>query len=31
VLWLFWRWDLMNYLPWLALNLDLPDLIVPSK
>jgi hypothetical protein len=19
-LWLFWRWDLVNYLPWLASN-----------
>jgi hypothetical protein len=24
LLWLFWRWSLVNYLPGLALNLDLP-------
>jgi hypothetical protein len=26
LLWLFWKWDLANYLPRLALNHDPPDL-----
>jgi hypothetical protein len=30
--WLFWRWGgLMNYLPWLALNQDPPDLSLSSS
>jgi hypothetical protein len=31
LLWLFWRWGLENYLPGLALNLDLPNLSLPSS
>jgi hypothetical protein len=31
LLWLFWRWDLVNYLPWLALNCNPPNLSLPSK
>jgi hypothetical protein len=30
-LWLFWRWGLMNYLPWLFLNSDPPYLSLPSS
>jgi hypothetical protein len=29
--WLLWRWGLANYLPGLALNLNLPDLSLPSS
>jgi hypothetical protein len=29
--WVFWRWGLMNYLPRLASNLNLPDLSLPSS
>jgi hypothetical protein len=29
--WLFWRWGLVNYLPGLASNLDLPSLRLPSS
>jgi hypothetical protein len=28
---LFWRWVLLNHLPGLALNLDSPDLSLPSN
>jgi hypothetical protein len=31
LLWLFWRWDLANYLPGLALNLDPPCISLPSN
>jgi hypothetical protein len=31
LLWLFWRWDLMIYLPGLALNLDPLDLRLPCS
>jgi hypothetical protein len=31
LLWLFWRWGLMNYLPVLALNHIPPDLSLPSR
>jgi hypothetical protein len=31
LLWLFWRWGLVNYLPRLASNLDPPDLNLPSR
>jgi hypothetical protein len=31
LLWLFWRWGLSNYLQGLALNLDPPDLSLPSS
>jgi hypothetical protein len=31
LLWLFWRWYFMNYLPLLALNCDPPDLSLPSS
>jgi hypothetical protein len=30
LLWLFWRWGLVNYLP-MASNHDLPDLSLPSS
>jgi hypothetical protein len=28
---LFWKWGLMNYLPWMALNHDPPDLNLLSS
>jgi hypothetical protein len=31
LLWLFWRWGLVNYLPSLGLNPDLPDLSLPNR
>jgi hypothetical protein len=31
LLWLFWRWDLVNCLPNLASNVDLLDLSLPSS
>jgi hypothetical protein len=31
LLWLFWRWNLLNYLAGLALNLDPPDLSLPNN
>jgi hypothetical protein len=31
LLWLLWRWGLMNYLPELASNLNPPDLSLPSS
>jgi hypothetical protein len=31
LLWLFWRWDLANYLPGLALNRDPPNLSFSSN
>jgi hypothetical protein len=31
LLWLFWRWGLMNYLPRLALNYDAPNLSLPNS
>jgi hypothetical protein len=30
-LWLFWRWSLAIYLPWLGLHHDTPDLSLPSS
>jgi hypothetical protein len=30
VLWLFWRWGLENYLPWLVLNCNPPNLSLSS-
>jgi Trk-type K+ transport system membrane component len=30
LLWLFWRWGLMNYLLGLTLNFDLPGLSLPG-
>jgi hypothetical protein len=30
LLWLFWRWGLVNYSPRLALNHDPPNLSLPS-
>jgi hypothetical protein len=29
LLWLFWRWGLLNYFPWLASNRDPPYLSLP--
>jgi hypothetical protein len=31
LLWLFWRWSLLNYLPGVDLNYDSPDLSLPSS
>jgi hypothetical protein len=31
LLWLFWRWGLTNYVPWLASNLDPLYLSLPSS
>jgi hypothetical protein len=31
LLWLFWRWDLTNYLPRLASHCDPPDFSLPSS
>jgi hypothetical protein len=31
LLWLFRRWDLWNYLPMMALNLNPPNLSLPSN
>jgi hypothetical protein len=31
LLWLFWRWGLLNYLPRLASNHDPPNLSIPSS
>jgi hypothetical protein len=31
LLWLFWRWGLVNYLPRLALNCNLPNLTFPNN
>jgi hypothetical protein len=31
LLWLFWRWDMMIYLPRLALNFNPPNLSLPSS
>jgi hypothetical protein len=31
LLWLFWRWDLVNYLPRLAFNHNLPNLSLPNS
>jgi hypothetical protein len=31
LLWLFWTWDLKNYLPWLASNHDPPNLSLLSS
>jgi hypothetical protein len=31
LLWLFWRWDLANYLPRLVLNLDPLNLSLSSS
>jgi hypothetical protein len=31
LLWLFWRWGLVNYLPGLTLNCDSPYLNLPSS
>jgi hypothetical protein len=31
LLWLFWRWCLLNYLPELASNLNPPDLRLPGR
>jgi hypothetical protein len=31
LLWLFWRWGLVNYLPGLVLNRDPPNLSLPSS
>jgi hypothetical protein len=31
LLWLVWRWGLVNYLTGLALNCDPPDLSLPSS
>jgi hypothetical protein len=31
LLWLFWRWGLINYLPRLASKLDPPDLTLSSS
>jgi hypothetical protein len=31
LLWLLWRWGLLNYLSRLALNHDAPDLSLPSS
>jgi hypothetical protein len=31
LLWLFWRWDLLSYLPRLASNCNPPDLSLPSN
>jgi hypothetical protein len=31
LVWLFWRWGPMNYLPGLVLKLDFPNLSLPSS
>jgi hypothetical protein len=31
LLWLFWRWGLVNYLPRLAANHDSPNFSLPSS
>jgi hypothetical protein len=31
LLWLFWRWDLLHYLPGLVLDCDPPNLSLPSS
>jgi hypothetical protein len=31
LLWLFWRWSLEKYLPWLATHCDPPDLSLLSN
>jgi hypothetical protein len=31
LLWLFWRWGLVNCLPRLASNHDLPNFDIPSS
>jgi hypothetical protein len=31
LLWLFWRWGLVDYLPRLALNRNAPSLSFPSS
>jgi hypothetical protein len=31
LLWLFWRWGLLNYLPGLSSNPEPPDLSLPSS
>jgi hypothetical protein len=31
LLWLFWRWRLMNYMPRLASNFDLPNLSLANS